>query len=405
MKYVLLIGDGMGDWPMDQLGGRTALMAAATPNLDHMAQNGLLGRAKTVPDGMTPGSDVAIMSLMGYYPKGILSGRGPLEAASQHVETAPDELVFRMNLVTVDHDGSSVIMRNHASGNISTEESEELLTALREKLPLKGGQRIFSGVSYRHLLTWPEGAALPPMPSIPPHDHLDQKVNDFIEDPEAAPIMELIRASWDILENHPVNQKRRAQGLLPASSIWLWGQGLRPDVKTYQERWGLTGATVSAVDLIKGLGVVTGLETINVPGATGWLDTNYEGKVNAALKALETLDFVVVHLEAPDESSHQGNLEYKLRAIEDFDAKVVGPMLEKLPAFGSYRVLTACDHYTPVSLKTHTADPVPFIIYGDPGQNLKASGLAYNEDNAAKTGLMVDPGAELGRLLFGEEKK
>lgn len=403
MKYVLLIGDGMGDWPIEKLGGRTPLEAAPTPNLDFMAANGLMGLARTVPEGMAPGSDVAIMSLMGYNPKGVLSGRGPLEAASQGLETAPDELVFRMNLVTVRHDGSQVIMLNHASGNISTEESLELLEDLKKELPLKAGQRIFPGVSFRHILTWP-GLAPDAQPSLPPHDYLDKDVRGLIDKPEASELMELVKASWAILENHPVNEKRRARGLPPANSLWLWGQGLRPAVRTYQERWGLSGVAISAVDLIKGLGMVTGLEPIEVPGVTGWVDTNYQGKVEAALRSLQNHDFAVVHIEAPDEASHQGELETKLEAIAKFDSEVVGPMLKALPDFGDYRVLAACDHYTPLKIRTHIADPIPFVIYGRPDVQKQATGLSYTEKNAAAAGVMVEPGSDLGRLLFGPEK-
>ncbi|MDR0881477.1 MAG: cofactor-independent phosphoglycerate mutase [Candidatus Adiutrix sp.] len=402
MKYVLLIGDGMGDRPRPDLGGQTPLEAAATPNLDFMAQNGRLGLARTVPRGMTPGSDVAIMSLMGYNPQGVLSGRGPLEAASQGLVTDQDELVFRLNLVTLEFDGPKTIMRNHSAGNITTPEATELIEALKKELPRPGGQRLFAGVSYRHLLTWPAPGP-GPAPSWPPHDFRDQDITPLLNDPAAKEVMALVRSSWPILAGHPINAQRRAQGLEPANSIWLWGQGLRPAVKPYRQRWGLTGATVSAVDLIKGLGRVTGLERLDVPGATGWLDTNYQGKVQAALEALERLDFVVVHLEAPDEASHQGELASKLKAIADFDALVVGPLLQALPKFGDFRVLAACDHFTPLELKTHTADPIPFIIYGRPA-DYKPSGLAYSERNAAAAGLLVDPGADLSLLLFGPEK-
>ncbi|UQZ90665.1 cofactor-independent phosphoglycerate mutase [Deltaproteobacteria bacterium Smac51] len=404
MKYLLLIGDGMGDWPQAALGGKTPLAAAETGNLDFMAQNGTLGLARTVPEGMPPGSDVAIMSLMGYNPQGILTGRGPLEAASMKIETAPDELVFRMNLVTLGHEGDSHYMRNHAAGNIPSEDAAELVEALAKELPLTEGQRLFSGVSYRHLFTWP-GMKPADVPSIPPHDFRDQEVSHLLNDPAAKPLMDLAKASWEILGSHPVNRKRGAEGLPPANSIWLWGPGLRPQVKTYQERWGVTGATVSAVDLIKGLGILTGLERIDVPGATGWLDTNYEGKVKATLEALEKYDYVVVHIEAPDECSHQGLLDMKLKAISEFDSKVVGPLLSAMPRFGEeFRILAACDHFTPLELKTHSAEPVPFILYSSTVGELKPSGLTYDEANAASTGVLVDPGAELGHLLFGQEK-
>ena len=231
MKYVLLIGDGMGDWPVDELGGKTPLEAAPTPNLDYLAAHGTLGRARTVPEGMTPGSDVAIMSLMGYNPQGVLTGRGPLEAASQGLDIGPKELVFRMNLVTVAHDGPRTTMINHASGNISTEEALELVKTLAQELPLKEGQRLFSGVSYRHILTWPDMGA-ESQPSWAPHDHLDQDITDLVNSSEAKDIMALVKASWPILENHPVNKKRVEKGLPPANSSWRGGQGLAPSVES-----------------------------------------------------------------------------------------------------------------------------------------------------------------------------
>jgi 2,3-bisphosphoglycerate-independent phosphoglycerate mutase len=343
---------------------------------------------------------------MGYNPQGVLSGRGPLEAASLGLDAADDELVFRMNLVTLSHEGGGRFMRDHAAGNITNGEAAELLESLAGELPLTGGQRIFPGVSYRHILTWPEMPA-DALPSFPPHDYRDQEISRFLDDPAASPIMDLTRASWPILEGHPVNKKRAGRGLAPANSIWLWGQGLTPRVKSYQERWGISGAAISAVDLIRGLGIVTGLAPVKVQGATGWLDTNYQGKVEAALAALERYDYAVLHVEAPDEASHQGDLDLKMRAIHDFDARVVGPLLGALPKLGEeVRILAACDHCTPVSIKTHTADPVPFILYGSGrGGDFPLSGLGYSEANAAKTGILLDPGAELGHLFFGEERK
>ncbi|MDR1045687.1 MAG: cofactor-independent phosphoglycerate mutase [Candidatus Adiutrix sp.] len=404
MKYVLMIGDGMGDWPLEELQGRTPLETAPTPNLDFMARNGILGLARTTPPGMAPGSDVAIMSLMGYYPKGVLSGRGPLEAASQGLSLAPDEMAFRINLVTLEQRGTDVFMRNHAAGNITTEEAAELIEALKAGLPLTRGQKLHPGVSYRHLMLWPAPAPLG-LPSWPPHDYRDRRLNDLLDDPAAGPIMDLVRASRPILENHPVNVRRREKGLPPANAIWPWGQGFKAAVRSCRERWGLSGATVSAVDLIKGLGVSTGLKSLDVPGATGWLDSNLEGKVKAALQALKESDYVVIHFEAPDEASHQGELGSKLQAIGDFDARVAGPLLQALRAMGEFRVLAACDHFTPLKIKTHSDDPVPFIIYSQPPlPGRPASGLAYSERNAASTGLLVDPGSDLSRIFFGPEK-
>ncbi len=403
MKYLLLIGDGMGDYPIDSLGGKTPLEYAETPNLDYMAQNGRLGVAQTVPEGMIPGSDVAIMSLMGFYPKGILTGRGPLEAASLGIELGNNELAFRLNFINVEHQGDQILMRNHSAGNLTTAEGIELLEALAAELPLNG-QRLHPGVSFRHVLVWPDQSVVD-VPSRPPHDYRDKDLTPLLNDQAAAPLTELVKASWAILEKHPVNEKRRAAGLPTANSIWLWGHGAKPQVKTYQERWGVSGAAISAVDLIKGLGKVTGLSSPEVPGATGWVDTNYAGKVAEARKTwAEGGDFAIVHLEAPDETSHQGELDLKIEAISAFDAQVVGPLLEALRNdYGEFRILAACDHYTPIALMTHTSDPVPFIIYEEPVKG-QGSGLPYTETAANSTGLRVDPGADLGILLFGTEK-
>ncbi|MDR2613179.1 MAG: cofactor-independent phosphoglycerate mutase [Deltaproteobacteria bacterium] len=401
MKYVILIGDGMGDLPVDSLGGLTPLQKAPTPNLDRLAREGLLARCATIPEGMPPGSDVAIMSLLGYSAKGVLTGRGPLEAMALGVPLAEGELAFRLNLVTVRHEGGSTAMVTHSAGDIPGAEAGPLLEALSAGLPMPEGMRIRQGVSYRNILVWPgapEGLA-----SIPPHDHLDRPVDSFLESPGYGPIADLVRASWGILEDHPVNRARVARGLPPANSIWLWGQGKTPSVKSYSERWGITGATVSAVDIIRGLAVATGLDPITVPGATGGLDTDYEGKVAAGLESLKTRDLAVIHLEAPDECGHQGDLAAKLQAIEYFDGRIVGPVLAALPSFGDYRILCSCDHYTPVALKTHTDDPVPFVLYDSVAPARTGAG-GYSEAEALKTGILVPDGPRLGRLLFGPEK-
>ncbi|MDR2459800.1 MAG: cofactor-independent phosphoglycerate mutase [Deltaproteobacteria bacterium] len=401
MKYVILIGDGMGDYPLESLGGRSPLEYATTANLDRLAKEGMLARCATIPEGMAPGSDVAIFSLMAYCAKGVLEGRGPLEAAALKIPLKEGDLAFRMNLVTVGHDGADTIMLNHASGDISNPEAGELISALKENMPL-AGQKIYQGVSYRHILIWP-GAPLG-LPSIPPHDHLDEKITNLINEPKNAPIMDLVKASWPILENHPVNKKRVQAGLPPANSIWLWGQGRTPIVKSYKERWGITGATVSAVDIIRGLAITTGLVPLTVPGATGTLDTNYEGKVEAALAALKSYDLVIVHLEAPDECSHQGDLKSKIKAIENFDARIVGPILKALPSFGDYRILCSCDHYTPVMKKTHSSDPVPFVLY-DSQNPAQSGGQGYSEKEAAKNPTIIPDGPSLGLLFFGPERQ
>lgn len=397
MKHVILIGDGMGDYPLGELGGRTPLEAAHTPNLDSLAAGGLLGRAKNVPDGMSPGSDVAIMSLMGYYPEGLITGRAPLEAASLGVRPGPDELAFRLNLVSLGFEGPGIIMRDHSAGHITTAEAGELVKALAEKMPFADGQRVFPGVSYRHLLLWP-GLSEEGLPSLPPHDYRSQDVAGLLNLPQMAPLAKMIKLSWEILAGHPVNQARRAQGRLPANSIWLWGQGRPPRIKTYQERFGLKGAAVSAVDLVKGLGVYAGLDPVLVPGATGWLDTDHQAKVKAALTALANDDFALIHLEAPDEAGHQGDLKAKMEAIENFDAKIVGPVLEGLKG-RPFRVLAACDHYTPLSIATHSREPVPFVMYPPPS-GYQPSGRAYSEKEAEAAGVLIDPGARLAEMLF-----
>jgi len=402
LKYVILIGDGMADRPCQALGGLTPMAAAPTPNLDFMAENGLLGLAETVPQGMPPSSDVAILSLLGYHPRGLITGRGPLEAASQGLDCGPGDLVFRLNLISVEETGDALIMRDHAADNISTPEARELLDSLAEELPLTAGQHLHPGVSFRHILVWPDPAP-EQAPSFPPHDYRDRDLTPLLNDPAAAETAALVRASRPILEKHPVNARRRAAGLLPANCLWLWSQGRRPALRNYRERWGLTGAAVSAVDLVKGLGVLTGLETPSVPGATGWVDTNYQGKVEAALEALARLDLVVVHLEAPDETSHRGDLDLKMRSLADLDALVAGPLLKALPDFGDFRLLAASDHPTPVELMTHTADPVPFLIYSRPPVS-EPSRRPFSEAHAAAAGLRVSSGADLGRLFFGPEK-
>ena len=356
MKYVILVGDGMGDHPIPELNNKTILEAANKPHLDALAQGGMMGVADTLTPNKEAGSDVANMSIMGYDPDVYHTGRGPLEAASMGIELAPGELAFRLNLVTLEIDPAGpVYMRDHSAGHISSEEAAELIEYLSQRLPLNQGQKLFPGVSYRHLMTWP--GLKDGLPTIPPHDYRDQSVKDYLDqqDPDFKPVMDLIKASWPILADHPINVKRSQAGRRPANSIWPWGQGHAPAMPTYQERWGVSGAVVSAVDLIKGLGVYAGLEPLEVPGATGLVDTNFEGKVEAALGALEANDFVMVHVEAPDEAGHQGDVATKIQAVELFDQRIVAPIWEGLKTMGDYRLLVLCDHYTPIEVKK----PIP----------------------------------------------
>jgi 2,3-bisphosphoglycerate-independent phosphoglycerate mutase len=397
MKYVILVGDGMGDHPIPELDNKTVLEAAHKPHMDALARGGLMGLADTLTPNKEAGSDVANMSIMGYDPDVYHTGRGPLEAASMGIGLAPGELAFRLNLVTLEMDNTGpVYMRDHSAGHIGSEEAAELIEYLARRLPLSQGQKLFSGVSYRHLMVWP--GLRDGLPTIPPHDYRDQAVTDYLnqQDRDFKPVLDLIKASWPLLADHPINVKRAGEGRRAANSIWLWGQGRAPAMPTYQERWGVTGAVVSAVDLIKGLGVYAGLTPLDVTGATGLVDTNFEGKVKAALETLREHDFVLVHVEAPDEAGHQGDVRTKVRAVELFDERIVGPIWAGLRAMGDFRMLVLCDHYTPIEVKTHTREPVPFILY--PASS--GSNRVYTESEAAATGVYVKKGHTLVDLLF-----
>jgi 2,3-bisphosphoglycerate-independent phosphoglycerate mutase len=396
MKYIILIGDGMGDYPIPELGGKTPLEAAATPHLDELARRGELGLARTIPPGMEPGSDIANLAIMGYDPAKYHTGRAPLEAAALGVALKPNEVAFRCNLVTIRAEPNGLYMEDYAAGHISSEDAGELIKALEAELGADG-RHFYPGVSYRHLLVWDQGDA--GWQTYPPHDFSGQEVGRlFRHEGPAAPLWELVKASWKVLQTHDLNMWRRMEGKKPANSIWLWGQGKPPQLPTLKERFGLTGAVISAVDLIRGIGLYAGLTPIKVPGATGYLDTNYEGKVNAALEALEDKDFVFIHVEAPDEAGHKGELQLKLQAIEDFDRRVVGPLLEGLKGLGDHRVLVMCDHLTPISVKTHTPEPVPFALYDS---RMKGNcDWTYSEAAAQSSGLILEHGADLlPRLL------
>jgi 2,3-bisphosphoglycerate-independent phosphoglycerate mutase len=394
MKYVILVGDGMGDYPVAELGGRTPLEAAATPNMDDLARRGELGLARTIPVGMEPGSDIANLAIVGYDPARYHTGRAPLEAAALGVALAPEEVAFRCNLVTLRHEAGGIFMEDYSAGHISSEEARELIQVLDSALGQEG-RRFYPGVSYRHLLVWVQGEAA--WRTYPPHDWSGREVGHLMNG-AAAPLWDLVRASWPVLKDYEVNRRRLAAGKKPATSIWLWGQGRPPQLPTLQERFGLSGAVISAVDLIRGIGKYAGLEPILVPGATGFLDTNYAGKVEAALKALKEKDLVFIHVEAPDEAGHSGELQLKLQAIEDFDAQVVGPLLAGLKQPGDHRVLLLCDHFTPISLKTHSSEPVPYILYDS--RRTGNHNRAYTEAAAQDAGLLLDQAADLlPRLL------
>lgn len=396
MKYVILIGDGMGDYPVAELGGKTPLEAASTPNLDRLAREGELGLARTIPPGMEPGSDIANLAIMGYDPATYHTGRAPLEAAALGVKLAPQEVAFRCNLVTLHRKDGGLYLEDYAAGHISSEEARELILALEARLG-EEGRHFYPGVSYRHLLVWDKGDVT--WKTYPPHDHSGQEVGRFfVSDGPGAPLWALVKASWPILQGHEVNRRREAQGQRPATSIWLWGQGRPPAMPTLNERFGLTGAVICAVDLIRGIGLYAGLTPVRVPGATGYLDTNYEGKVQAALSALQEKDLVFLHVEAPDEAGHKGDLRLKIQAIEDFDRRVVGPLLEGLKSLGDHRVLVMCDHLTPVAVRTHTPEPVPFVLFDS--RRPQNQERVYSERAARQSGLLLNQGAGLlPRLL------
>lgn len=397
MKYIVLLGDGMSDKKLDELGGKTPLQAAKTPNMDFMARRGRLGLAKTVPEGYPPGSDVANLSVFGYDPSTCYTGRSPLEAASIGVELGPEDVAFRVNLVNLHPQGGKLFMQDYSAGHITDAEGRELVAALQKELG-SGEIQFFPGVGYRHLMVWRGGED--GMTVTPPHDITGQEIADYLPSGAGAErLIYLMNASQMVFFNHPQYKKRAAANLLPANSVWFWGQGKAPRMESYRERYGLTGAVISAVDLIRGIGVYAGLEIVKVEGATGYVNTNYLGKAEAALKALERVDYVYLHVEAPDEASHSGNLAEKIEAIENFDRLVVGPVLEGIRKLGEYRILCMPDHPTPVKLMTHTAAPVPFIIYGgETAENPSVAG--YDEESAKAAGLHVAEGFRLMEMLL-----
>jgi len=390
MKFVVLQGDGMADEPIAELGGKTPLDAAQTPNLDRMARAGILGLTRTIPPGLPPGSDVGTMSVLGYDPTRYHTGRSPIEAASMGVELGSEDVAFRCNLVTLETpEGGVEVMRDFAAGHIPTAEAREIVEDLNRTLG-GDGLEFHPGVSYRHLLVWRGGEHR--MRTTPPHDLSDQPVGGaFPQGSGAAVLSGLMERSRAFLAEHRVCRARLARGERAPTAIWLWGQGKRPNLPRLRDRYGIDGSVIAAVDLVNGLGVLAGLVRIAVPGATGFLDTNFRGKAEYGLRALETRDFLFLHVEAPDEGGHMGDPRKKVEAIENFDEKVVGTILEGLRAMGGeWRVLVMPDHPTPCALKTHTSDPVPFVVYVSRDEQ-KARGVArgYNEKDAREHGIFI----------------
>ncbi len=400
MKYLIVLADGMADEKIEKLGNKTPLEVCHIPTIDTLAKNGEVGTVDTIPKGMEPGSDIANLSVLGYDPKIYHTGRSPLEAVSMGIELSETDITFRCNLVTVSEDGNyeDKTMIDHSSGDISSEEAEQLILTLNEHFKTDFLD-LYPGVSYRHALVWKDG----PMDfkMTPPHDILEQQIGSYLPTGSQADIInKMMKDSYDILTNHPVNIARKEMGLNPANMAWIWGHGTKPSLKNFEERYGVKGAVISAVDLIKGIGICAGLDSIDVEGATGNLHTNFDGKADAVVEAFKNgTDFVYLHIEAPDECGHQGDLEGKIKSMEIIDEKVVTKILTYLKGKEEdYKVLVLPDHPTPVALRTHTSKPVPFVLF----DSTKDS---YNENNAftedsAEAGLTFASGCDLTDYFF-----
>jgi 2,3-bisphosphoglycerate-independent phosphoglycerate mutase len=386
-KYAIIIPDGAADEPIEQFGNKTVLEAAETPNMDKISTLGRQGIVRTVPQDMEPGSDVAQMSLLGYDPLRYYSGRAPIEAEARNIKLSANDWVFRCNLITIA-DGK---MADHSAGHISTKEAGTLIEELQSRL---GNNQLhfYTGVSYRHLVVFKERDF--DVQTYPPHDYIGKPIEKILPRGKGSEILvDLMARSQQLFRNHDINQVRYDLGENQVSSIWLWGQGKRAQMESFENRFGIRGAAITAVDLVRGLSKLIGFDLIEVPGATGFIDTNYQGKASAAIEALNKYDLVFVHIEAPDEASHEGNAELKKKAIEQIDKYIVGPVFEALQNYKSWRILVAPDHPTPVRNCAHSSEPVPFAMAGD---NIKSVlPLTFSEANAAKSGLKINNGFEL----------
>lgn len=397
MKYIVILGDGMADEPIEALGGRTPLECANTPVMDELASRGEMGLAKTVPDSMKPGSDVANLAVLGYDPAANYSGRSPLEALSVGVPMQDTDVIFRCNIVTVTEEEpyAEKTILDHSSGEISTEDADILMDAVREAFNNEEF-RFYTGTSYRHITVWNQGS----VPELAqPHDHLGQKIGPFL--PENEKFRAMMEKSFDILNNHPLNLQRAAEGKNKANSLWFWGAGTKPSLGSFKEKTGLDGVMISAVDLLKGIAVGAGMDVIDVPGANGSLDTNYEGKADAAIEALleNGKDFAYIHVEGPDEMGHQGSIDHKILSIEYLDSRLIARVKKAMDESGaSYRMLIMPDHPTPIRCRTHTSDPVPYILYDSAREQRKIA--RYSEKEAAATGIFEPQGHKLMEKLI-----
>ena len=397
MKYIIVIADGMADEPIEALGGKTPLECASTPAMDMLAKQGTIGTVCNVPKGMKPGSDVANLSVMGYDPDRVYTGRSPLEALSVGVPMKPTDVAFRCNLVTLSDEEvfAEKTIIDHSSGEISTEDANVLMDAVREAFNSDTLQ-FYTGTSYRHIAIWDNGKVLP---MEQPHDHLGEVIGPYL--PKDEMFKTMMEKSYQVLNNHPLNQERAAQGLNKANSIWLWGAGTKPALESFEKKTGLRATMISAVDLLKGIAVGAGMQVVQVEGATGSLDTNYIGKAQAAVDALlkDNQDFVYIHVEAPDEMGHQGNAAHKVQSIEEIDKNIISVVKNALDSANEpYRILILPDHPTPVCMRTHTSDPVPYLLYDS--TNIQKNETVFTEKAAEATGVFQSEGHRLLDLLI-----
>lgn len=400
MKYAIILIDGAADYPIPELGGKTPIECAEIPNIDRIAKNGFVGLVKTVPDSLAPGSDTANLSVMGYAPETCYTGRSPLEAVSMGIELAPDDVAMRCNLVTLSDTAryEDAVMDDYSSGEITTEESTKLIRDLAAQLETDT-VKLYPGISYRHCLVLKHAET--GTYGTPPHDISGKPIAEHL--PKGVygdMLLDIQKRSREILKNHPVNLDRIARGLNPATSCWFWGEGRKPALGKFREIYGLDGAVVSAVDLIKGIAICAGMTSIDVPGATGTLDSNFAGKAEAGIRALrEGKDFVYIHLEATDECGHHADIQGKITALERIDRAIVGPMLDYMASCGEdYAVMVLPDHPTPISTRTHARDPIPFAMYKSfaPGK----SGVVYNEKTGRDSGIFMPDGPSLMRKFL-----
>ncbi len=400
MKYIVVLGDGMADYPIQTLGGKTPLQYAKKPNIDALAKQSEIGLCRTVPEGFKPGSDVANLSVMGYNPKDCYTGRSPLEAVSIGIDLAATDVTLRCNLVTLTDEEAYEDRRmlDYSAGEISTQEARELITYLKKHFDSERFT-LYSGVSYRHCLVVKNGVTGNDL--TPPHDITDKPIRDHLpKGPLGEKYLDMMKRSAELLRSHPINKARIAAGKRPANSVWFWGEGTKPSLENFQTKFGKKGGVISAVDLVKGIGILAGMKIIDVPGATGNYDTNFAGKAQCALdELLGGLDYVYIHMEAPDECGHQGDIAHKVYSIEQIDEKVVKRLAEGLKAANEdFRILLCPDHPTPIAVRTHVSDPVPYLLY----DSRKAVGGSdsYDEESAKNTGVFVEKGWQLMKKLL-----